>query len=77
MALNILVYVSSRFFSCFLVRVQASDPYNKTDSTTALEKVLFNVLLSCDFYIDLNFSRSVLDLAIIIFISLSIDSISL
>ena len=66
MALNILVYVPSSFFSCFLVRVQASEPYNRTDSTTALKKFLFKVVQSGDFHMELNLSRAAQDLAILI-----------
>ena len=46
------------FSHVFLVRVQASEPYNKTDSTTDLKKFLFKVVLSGDFHMELNMSRA-------------------
>ena len=53
-ALSIIVYVPSSFFSCFLVRVQASEPYNKTDSNLSyILRLVFHLIRR--FYLSLFF----------------------
>ena len=47
--LRICVYVPSRFFSSEFVRVNVSQPYNRTDSTIAIISLSLNFLLSFEF----------------------------